>query len=125
MFYISCNFVSLKNEKVGKKRLLYRSIMSILLLVVLLTPRFIKITHFLYVPHSHIHVEKPLAPTITNVYHSCHICAYKFAEIIEGEILSLDFINTYYLVDLKTYLLLSPQIIDNTTLGSRAPPFFF
>ena len=108
----------------SKNRILYKTIVSTLLLVVLLTPRFIKITHFLYVPHSHIHAEKPSTATITNVYHSCHICAYKFAEIIEGEILSLDFINTYYLVDLKTYLLSSNQIISNTTLGSRAPPFF-
>jgi len=108
-----------------KKQVLYKSILSIVLLVILLTPRFIKITHFLYIPHSHNHVEKPYAPTITNIYHSCHICAYKFAEIIDDGIVSLDFTNDYYLIDLQTYIISVQKILNYSFSESRAPPSLF
>ena len=106
-----------------KKQALYKNILSIALLVILLAPRLIKITHFFYIPHVHVHLKKTSAPIVDNVYHSCHICAYKFAEIIEGESAYLAVINDFCLVDFKSYVLLSQKNENYNFLGLRAPPF--
>jgi hypothetical protein len=63
----------------------YKKLISIVLVLVLVSPSFLKGAHFLFVHHEHHHISFSDRPEIEIGHTNCPICAFDFVEFIDNK----------------------------------------
>lgn len=104
------------------KPLTYRKNLSILLVIVFITPLFIKTTHFIFVHHKHHHIYNTDKPIVYKKHKQCPICAFEFVEFIDNykaqKLDNTDSIIIYFTLYIRTLYVKK----SDYSFHLRAPP---